>query len=145
MSEDRVWRDRTTTGIVLLNQAGQVLMQLRDDIPTIADPGCWVIPGGETSSDEDPAAGARREFLEETGYRIEPADLHFVLERDLDRPQGAVERQYYYLARYDGAQPLTCYEGQDLRFMDLMTIPALKTSPGLKEIIRVSVERFGSG
>src|SRR5690348_17068921 len=77
VSEERAWRDRTTTGIVLLNEGGQVLMQLRDDSPTIADPGCWVIPGGETAVDEDPAAGARREFLEETGYTIEPSDLHF--------------------------------------------------------------------
>ena len=33
---------RVTVGVVLVNDAGQVLMQLRDDIPTIADPGCWV-------------------------------------------------------------------------------------------------------
>src|SRR5687768_6139858 len=33
------------------------------------DAGAWSIPKGELSPDEDPLAGAIREFEEETGYR----------------------------------------------------------------------------
>jgi len=51
-----------------VNATGQILMQLRDDIPTIADPGCWVVPGGVVDPGETPEDGARRELLEETGY-----------------------------------------------------------------------------
>src|SRR5215216_4250173 len=94
---ERIWKDRATAGIVLVDAAGRILMQLRDDIPTIADPGCWVIPGGEIDADETPEDGARREFLEETGYRIPGGELRFVLSRDLPRPQGTTERQYYFL------------------------------------------------
>ena len=136
---ERVWRDRATAGIVLLDADGRILMQLRDDIPTIADPGCWVIPGGEIDADETPEEGARREFLEETGYRIADGEMRFILSRDLPRPQGTFERQYYFLGRYDGAQPITCYEGQELRFIDPADLPGLKTSPGLAPIIEAAL------
>ena len=124
---------RVTVGVVLLNDAGQVLMQLRDDIPTIADPGCWVVPGGEIDPGEAPEAGARRELLEETGYRAGP--LVLAHERTLHRPEGYGEYQHYFVGRYDGGQPLTCYEGQELRFVDPATLPSLKTSPDLAAIV----------
>jgi 8-oxo-dGTP diphosphatase len=130
---------RTTVGVVLLNDAGQVLMQLRDDIPTIADTGCWVNPGGVLDPGEAPEDGARRELLEETGYRV--GTLVFGHERVLDRPEGYAERQYYFLARYDGLQRLTCYEGQEIRFLDPATLPSLKTSPDLAGIILGILER----
>ena len=133
---ERVWHDRATAGIVLLDDVGRILMQLRDDIPTIADPGCWVIPGGEIDPHETPEDGARREFLEETGYQIPDGEMAFVLSRDLPRPQGTTERQYYYLGRYDGVQTITCYEGQELRFIDPADLAEMKTSPGLAAIIR---------
>ena len=124
---------RTTVGVVLVNETGQVLMQLRDDIPTIADPGCWVNPGGVLEPGEAPEDGARRELLEETGYAM--GRLVFAYERVLARSEGYAERQYYFLGRYDGVQPLTCYEGQELRFLDPVTLPSLKTSPDLASII----------
>lgn len=124
---------RVTVGVVLVNDAGQVLMQLRDDIPTIADPGCWVNPGGVLDPGEPTEDGARRELLEETGYCA--GRLVFAYERVLARPEGYSERQYYFLGRYDGVQPLTCYEGQELRFLDPATLPSLKTSPDLATII----------
>ena len=39
------------------------------------------------------------------------------------------------MGRYDGVQPLTCYEGQELRFLNPATLPKLKTSPDLATII----------
>jgi 8-oxo-dGTP diphosphatase len=120
---------RVTAGIVLLNAAGQVLMQLRDDIPTIADPGAWVIPGGVIEPGEAPEDAAARELLEETEYRAD--SLVGVHERVIDRPEGYAERQFFFLARYDGVQPLVCHEGRELRFLDPGVLPTLKTSPRL--------------
>ncbi|MGE3912447.1 MAG: NUDIX domain-containing protein [Chloroflexota bacterium] len=132
---------RTTVGVVLVNADGHVLMQLRDDIPTIADPGCWVNPGGVIDPGEAPEDGARREMLEETEYRCGP--LVLMHERVLHRPEGWAERQYYYLGQYDGVQPLVCHEGQMLRFLDPATLPDLKTSPDLAGIILGILERAG--
>ena len=130
---------RTTTGVVLVDDAGQVLMRLRDDIPTIADPGCWVNPGGVIDPGELPEDGARRELLEETGYRA--GRLVFAYERVFDRPEGYAERQFYFVGGYDGVQPLTCYEGQEIRFFDPATLPSLKTSPDLAAIILEILDR----
>jgi 8-oxo-dGTP diphosphatase len=124
---------RTTVGIILVNAAGQILMQLRDDIPTIVDPGCWVVPGGVVDPGETPEDGARRELLEETGYRA--GRLIHACERVLDRSEGFAERQHYYVGRYDEQRPLTCYEGQELRFQDRSALVDLKTSPDLAGII----------
>jgi 8-oxo-dGTP pyrophosphatase MutT (NUDIX family) len=125
--------------VILVDDAGRVLMQLRDDIPTIADPGCWVNPGGVIDPGEEPEDGARRELLEETDYHCGP--LAFAHERVLARPEGWSERQFYYLGRYDGVQRLVCREGQELRFLDPQTLPTLKTSPDLPGIILGILER----
>src|SRR5436305_13093321 len=92
--------DRVTVGVILVDAAGLVLMQLRDDIPTIADPGCWVNPGGVLDPCVDPVVCARRELLEETGYRV--AELAFVYQRDIVRSFGKLDRLSYYLGRIDG-------------------------------------------
>ena len=77
--------NRTTVGIILVNATGQILMQLRDDIPTIADPGCWVVPGGVVDPGETPEDGARRELLEETGYQADEMELLGGMETDVGR------------------------------------------------------------
>src|SRR5258708_1361576 len=103
---------RVTVGVILVNAAGQVLMQLRDDIPTIADPGCWAIPGGGQDPGESLEEAARREILEETTYEL--GELTLVLMRDLDRGDNFIERQAYFFGQYDGLQPINCLEGQAL-------------------------------
>ena len=130
---------RVTVGVVLVDGAGRVLMQLRDDIPTIADPGCWVVPGGEIEAGEAPEDGARRELLEETEYQA--GLLALAYERTLQRPDGTSEYQYYLVGRYDGVQPLVCHEGQMLRFLDRSTVRGLKTSPDLAGIILDILDR----
>jgi 8-oxo-dGTP pyrophosphatase MutT (NUDIX family) len=52
-------------------------MQLRDDIPTTTDPGCWAVPGGGVDEGESFIEAARREILEETGYRLAEIQLVF--------------------------------------------------------------------
>jgi 8-oxo-dGTP pyrophosphatase MutT (NUDIX family) len=142
-ASERVWRDRTTTGVILVNDDGHALLQLRDDIPTIADPNCWAIPGGEIGTDEDPAVGACREFFEETGYRIDPTTLTFILERNLPRPGGTNEHRHCFAGRYDGVQVIECHEGQAMQFINPADLPDLKTSPGIAEIVVVAVKRLG--
>jgi len=64
---------RAAVAIALLYQNSRFLMQLREDKPGIAYPGCWAFFGGHLEPGELPEDGMRRELLEEIGYI--PPDL----------------------------------------------------------------------
>ena len=51
-----------------VNDAGEVLLGRRNREP---GRGLWDIPGGFLDEGEDPTAGLRREFIEETGLAVE--------------------------------------------------------------------------
>ncbi len=54
--------------IAILYHDNQFLMQLRDNIPTIAFPGYWGLFGGHIEPGEDPETAVQRELVEEIGY-----------------------------------------------------------------------------
>jgi predicted NUDIX family NTP pyrophosphohydrolase len=68
-----------STGILLHRQgiAGREVLLVHPGGPFWArkDLGAWSIPKGEVDGDEDPRAGALREFEEETGTRLPDATL----------------------------------------------------------------------
>jgi 8-oxo-dGTP diphosphatase len=132
---------RVTVGVILVDARGRVLMQLRDDKPDIFDPACWAVPGGGRDPGESLEQAARREILEETGYRIDQLELR--LELDLDRGDGFIERQAYFLSRYDDVQTLHCHEGQKIEFIDPNRLHDLTLTPGLGPIIRKIVDDPG--
>jgi ADP-ribose pyrophosphatase YjhB (NUDIX family) len=51
---------KTVAGIILLRNDRAALLQLRDEKPTIQDPGIWVVPGGHIEPGETPLDGACR-------------------------------------------------------------------------------------
>ncbi len=57
--------------ILLLDAAGRVLLQQRDDDVPPAGVGRWAIPGGGREGDESPRQTALREFKEDTGVCLE--------------------------------------------------------------------------
>jgi 8-oxo-dGTP pyrophosphatase MutT (NUDIX family) len=57
-----------SVAIAILYQEGKYLMQLRDDIPTIAYPGVWGFFGGHIEPEEEPAIALKRELIEEINY-----------------------------------------------------------------------------
>ncbi|NES99055.1 MAG: NUDIX domain-containing protein [Sphaerospermopsis sp. SIO1G2] len=56
--------------IAILAQNNHYLMQLRDNFPHIAHPGCWGLFGGHLEVDESPEVALEREILEEIGYQV---------------------------------------------------------------------------
>ena len=67
--------------VILLDPAGRVLLQLRDDDPAIPYPGTWCLPGGHLEDGELPVDCAVRELREEMGLDLPPAALHHVVSR----------------------------------------------------------------
>ena len=106
----------TVCGIIVLRADGAALLQHRDDIPTINDPGLWVIPGGHVEPGETVMDGAVREVEEETCYRsAQPrllADYHAT-----ELGYHGDFRMIFFWDEYDGAQAIECREGQAATFV----------------------------
>ena len=98
----------STTAILVFNTIGHVLLQKRDDIPTIREPGKWDVWGGHCEAGETAEACAVRELHEELGLEIaDPQALRFLMTRTLD---GHEEYVFAYLYEADGTPPV--YEGE---------------------------------
>ena len=119
-------------GVVLLRDDRAALMQLRDNKPGLSSAGLWVFPGGHCEAQEELAVCARREFLEETGYDC--AQLHWlasVMHRTGDT--GRLYQLNFFWDRYDGIQPVSCFEGQEIRFV------------GRQEVVGLAIEGYVTG
>ena len=81
--------ERTFALVILHTEDERVLLQLRDDIPTISHPNHWGLFGGRIESSESPLAAATREIVEELSieliergvirqgeFRYEPGKVH---------------------------------------------------------------------
>jgi 8-oxo-dGTP pyrophosphatase MutT (NUDIX family) len=102
--------------LFLLRADGAALLQHRDDKPSIPHAGIWVPPGGHCEPGESMEACVRREFLEETTYRV--GDVHPVTEF-LDAHAEGFPPLWLavFWSRYDGEQAPVCHEGQALEFV----------------------------
>jgi 8-oxo-dGTP pyrophosphatase MutT (NUDIX family) len=97
-----------TTAILVFNKGGHVLLQKRDNIPTILEPGKWDVWGGHCRAGETPEACASRELREEIGVEItDSTALKFLMTRSVD---GRAESVFAYLFKAEGIPPV--YEGE---------------------------------
>ncbi len=101
--------------IALLKPDGSALMQLRDDKPGLSHANMWVLPGGHSEPDEPIEQTARREFLEETEYRL--GELEWLLRFEDQPPDYPLFSVTVFWAMYDGIQRIECHEGQALEFL----------------------------
>jgi 8-oxo-dGTP diphosphatase len=82
----------------------------------------WDIPGGFLESDEHPDVGARREFLEETGLHIEPAEaLGFFMDTYGQDQEPTLN--ICLLARVVGGEQHAGSDAADLRWFPLDGLP----------------------
>ena len=125
-----------SVGIVLVNDAGEVLLQLREDRPDIVYPNVWAIPSGSVEPGESIDEAARRELLEETGYRAGGLTHLVTLE-------SGGQRADYLIGRYDGAQPIECNEGQAMRFFSLAGALELPGPWWVGTVLRHAARRLG--
>jgi 8-oxo-dGTP pyrophosphatase MutT (NUDIX family) len=115
-----------TVNVLLVNAAGAVLLQERDELAPRC-PDQWGPPGGQVEEGESHEAAAYRELAEETGVVLPPASL--LLWRDeLFRYTEEARVGHYQL--WAGRANLVdtdvaCHEGRQMTFVDPATIPAL--------------------
>ncbi len=115
---------------ILRNQAGAVLLQLRDNIPTIRYPNHWSLPGGLLEPGETPKEALRRELLEELTW--EAIDL---------QPYGMILDDYgnlinYFTARLDAKlETLTLREGREIRFFGALDLDGVRIPPHARAVL----------
>lgn len=116
----------------MLREDGAALLQHRDDIPTISDPGLWVFPGGHVERSETPREGAAREMEEETCYRCH--NLRPLIRLDIE--EGTL---LFFWENYDGRQRVACREGQRLEFVDRGKVDSLPKQSYLTDVFDLAL------
>ncbi|OUE32185.1 Diadenosine hexaphosphate hydrolase [Clavibacter michiganensis] len=127
--------------VVLVDAAGRILLQLRDDIPTIAFPGMWAIPGGMLEPGETPLACVVREVEEELGARIPPAEVTHLLTRT--RSYGI---EHTFTARLDvAAEDIRLTEGQRVAWFPVAEAVAMELAYEDADVLREVAGRLPRG
>jgi 8-oxo-dGTP pyrophosphatase MutT (NUDIX family) len=83
---------------VVVDTQGRLLLQLRDNIPTILYPGKIGLFGGHREGDETFLACAVRELHEELSYYLPPERFTFLVRRagaDSELPGGTVHAEFF--------------------------------------------------
>ncbi|WP_436775757.1 NUDIX hydrolase [Yinghuangia sp. YIM S09857] len=111
---------------IIANAHGEVLMHLRDDIPTIAWPGYWSLLGGGCDPGEAPASAIVRELAEEAGLTLDRLTFCFA-EPD---HHGSGQLISFFAGRWDGDETqLPLAEGVKLQFFALEHVLGALTVP----------------
>jgi 8-oxo-dGTP pyrophosphatase MutT (NUDIX family) len=96
--------DRRAARVLLIDAAERTLL-LHGGDPARPGRRWWFTPGGGLNEGETPAQGAARELIEETGLRVDPAELgepvhHETTEFSYDNRQYR-QQQDFFLLRVD--------------------------------------------
>ena len=106
--------------VLIIDESGHYLMQLRDPQPTIFFPGHWGCFGGALDPGETPDQAARREVKEELSLELPPDPLVRFTNFTFDFTSfgaGIVNRTYFEVnVRSTILSSLTLGEGQEMRF-----------------------------
>lgn len=101
--------DRRAARVLLRDGEGRVLLQNCCDPATGPDPSWWNTPGGGLDEGESSAEAGARELLEETGLRLEPADMGPVVHSRITEfsfgGQDYRQSEEYFLVQVDRHDP----------------------------------------
>ena len=115
--------------IIFHNQFNQVLLVLRDDLPSIPWPGMWDLPGGHIEEDETAQECIAREMLEEIEIHVEGCRLFAVYEFS--------DRTEYVFAEPADFDPeaVILHEGQMLRWFSRAEAEQAELAYGFNQVL----------
>ena len=101
---------RKGTSMIFVNHKRQILLLLRDNIPSIPYPNMWDVPGGHVEKNETPEECIVREMKEEMNLTLDGFKLFSKIEFD-DR----IEYTFWISANFD-VEEIELSEGQKLKW-----------------------------
>lgn len=125
--------------IILINKDNQLLMQLRDNIPTISHPNSWSFIGGGIEEGESPEEALKREIKEE----IPGCDIKNIAFLDKLYTPDTKFKNYCFIGEINEAiDKIKFTEGQKLGYFSLNELKNLKMNPALKQFIYDNQKRI---
>ena len=120
---------RKGSSIIFINDNRQVLLFLRDNIPTIPFPNMWDVPGGHVEPGETPEACIVREMKEEMELDLKHFSLFSIVDfRD------RIEYTFWKKSNLD-INRITLHEGQRLKWFDREEVEKTDLALGFNEIL----------
>lgn len=113
-------------GAILMAPDGSLILQRRDDDPSVSSPGMLSVFGGHAEAGESLEECARREIAEETGFFAGPGQLETVVEIDAVFPAGNRLKGGFFVIRNVNPSGLRITEGR----MELIAPQSVKTMMG---------------
>lgn len=114
--EDKNTKYSLQVALAIIYQGDSFLLQLRDNIPTIAHPNCWGLFGGHIEPGENPEQALKRELIEEVNYKV----LNPMEFRVYNEPN--ITRYLYSFPLTVAIEQLVLQEGVDLGLVPVNTI-----------------------
>jgi 8-oxo-dGTP diphosphatase len=117
LTDDSVLETSDAVAAIIATASGQLLMQLRDDIPRIFYPGFWGCFGGAVGAGENPTTALARELQEELEFSPTSFSEVLSLDFDLSHLTGKKNYRHYYLVRIDekDVDGFTLHEGAAMK------------------------------
>src|SRR5262245_23758313 len=132
--------DDASVGLLLIDDRGWVLLQLRDGRATY--PYTWGTVGGRIEAGKTLESALSREVMEVTGYRVSHPVV-FGASATIVLPDGRRRFATLFVGRYDSTQPIRCYEGLRIEFVDPATLDDLPIYPNQKALIQEALGSVG--
>ena len=113
MSNSSTALRRQTASAILIDRAGRLLLQQRDDIPSILHPGTVGLFGGHREGNETFLECVVREVHEEVSYFVPPEQFEYLTERHGVDPavEGGIIYGHVFVARDIPSDKLVITEG----------------------------------
>jgi 8-oxo-dGTP diphosphatase len=120
---------RKGSSIIFVNHKNEILLLLRDNIPTIPYPNMWDLPGGHVEADESPEECIVREMKEEMDLILDEFSLFSV-----DEFKDRIEYTFWKKVDFDVNQ-INLNEGQMIRWFTKPKAKNVKLAYGFNQIV----------
>lgn len=143
MSNSSATLRRETASAILIDTAGRLLLQQRDDIPGILYPGMVGLFGGHREGNETFLECVVREVHEEVSYLVPPEQFEYLAERlgvDPDVEGGIIHGQVF-VARDIPSERLVITEGS---LLIVRPDELRRIEPNLAPSARLALKALGS-